>query len=150
MSLTSLGLASAGLLDRGGKPALHIATLGHIRYGGVIEPEQPLPGGGVAVWSYTAPRLSKKERERLKRAARKLKAASKRELEAVEESTIDVQALERAVEQAAREALASLPEREPSGRKQRPPLVDIWPEDYVVPPVVDYDINLRLLLLLGV
>lgn len=38
MSLTSLGLASEGLLDRGGLPSLHIGTLGHLRSGGGARP----------------------------------------------------------------------------------------------------------------
>jgi hypothetical protein len=33
MSLTSLGIASNGLLDRGGNPALHIASMGLLRSG---------------------------------------------------------------------------------------------------------------------
>lgn len=41
---TSLGLASQGLLSRGGKPSLHIASLGHLREIEVIT--QPGGGGG--------------------------------------------------------------------------------------------------------
>jgi len=37
MSLTSLGIASHGLLDGGSKPMLHLATGGLIRLGGSVQ-----------------------------------------------------------------------------------------------------------------
>lgn len=52
MSRTSLGLASEGLLDRGQKPALHIATLGHLRE---IEITDETGGGGGYISPYRMP-----------------------------------------------------------------------------------------------
>lgn len=155
MSLTSLGLASDGLLDGGTKPTLHAATLGHIRYGGIIEPPEPSGGGaGQRTQRRYSPRppLTETERKRLERAAQRLTAANKREIEQADERLIDVNALERAIRREMLEALASLPAREPSGRKQRAPRVTVPIADFVVEPIVtpQDDIRLRLLLLLGV
>lgn len=44
MALTSLGLASDGLLDRGDLTTLHMASLGHLR-GGEIDPRNETGGG---------------------------------------------------------------------------------------------------------
>lgn len=155
MSLTSLGLATEGLLDGGSKPSLHIATLGHIRYGGVIEPPEPSGGGsgGRTQRRYTPrPPLTGNERKRLEKAAQRVTAATKREIEQVQESLIDVDALEREIKRLTQEALASLPTHEPSGRKQRAPRVTVPTADFVIEPVLtpDNDIRLRILLLLGV
>ena len=59
MSLTSLGLATDGLLDRGNKPTLHIAVLGHLRTAGEII------GGGIASGASALTRMIKREEEEI-------------------------------------------------------------------------------------
>ena len=143
--LTSLGLASDGLLDRGDLPTLHIASLGHLRTSGAVVPDG---GGGGRLVPLPGRPLTERERERLRKAKQRGTAATKRAVEELLEPELDVTAFEQAIERAQREALSRLPEREPSGRRQRPPRVEIEPEAFIRPIIGD-DIHLRLLLLLG-
>lgn len=160
--ITSRGLASNGLLDRGSLATLHMASLGHLRSGGAVTPPAP-SDGGIQVRPLPAKPLSLRERERLEEIKRKLRASVRRELdEAIEaqENVISVQALEAAIDRAQVAALAALPAREPSGRPQRPPLVTIdlrqerviqEPTRAILPQIGDDigDYELRLLLLLS-
>ena len=172
MSLTSLGLASDGLLDGGSSPTLHLATGGFIRLGGDVQP--PTGGGGSSGGGFnrgtrrkitprhidaliqheenTTQAKRREERlraehfehlQRLQTAKLKLKVATKRQIETFEAIDVDL------LEQLVADAFIDLP----STRRK----VDLVQQDIerlnlpvVAPVTIHNDLNLRLLLLLGI
>ena len=162
MSLTSLGIATAGLLDGGSKPTLHLATAGLIRLGGAVQPpEVPANGGGGASTGSTfiSYRLPKKMRRRLDAAKKLLADAPLAVVESLDPVAIDIDKLENIIKTAIDAANSAIDQREAGFMGDRvpervTPLVEpfIRREDIERAPLLDVydDMNLRLLLLLGV
>lgn len=133
------------LVTRGLGNTNRLVTAGLGNFGGSVVP----PDSGASGGFLPGRPLSQAERERIERAMRALKADTRRQIEReVFRPEIDAALLERAILAAQARALAGLPEREPNGRKQRAPLVEIDVETILRRDVFD-DMNLRLLLLLG-
>ena len=146
MSLTSLGLASEGLLDRGFSPTLHIGVLGHLR-GGVVVDDDSSGGGSASSSPRRLTPLSKPERQRLHRAKRRLKGEARKTVDAITPELIDVGALEAAIIDALRD-IPDLEPRESIAGFGKAPRIDIPLGDIVKEQreVFD-DIRWRLLML---
>ena len=162
---TSLNLATNGLLDGGAKPVLAIATLGYIR---IQDGDVEQPGGGGGGGGSPSGRGQPTARRgirpvrRVQKPKRKLSAQDEKRLEAVERkitvrslrglleeiprTEIDIDALERVVD----EAFALLP---PTRRKVEIELpaeaLRIQPEPDVGELLDIREQNLRLLLLMS-
>lgn len=144
---TSLGIASNGLLDRGGSPALHIASMGLLRIGAVAPPAEG-GGGGVSRGKLVRRRrvATEEKRELLKAIERKLTVRTVREvLEPLPIVDIDIDELKRLVDAAF--------EKLPAG-KRKVDLTSLDVDEILLPSatekIVVNDLNLRLLLLLSV
>ena len=152
MSLTSLGVGSNGLLDRGGLPTLHMASMGLLRTGVVVDTPIHSGGGRAPSFAMDIARARSRRKERLERLRAELAPDTQPIIDAaLSEGDIDLAALELRIEQA-RQAQIDAANALDGQERARAAVIaregfvslDIAPDE-----ILRSDLNLRLLLLLG-
>lgn len=108
MSLTSLGIASRGLLDRGASPALSIAVRGLLRVAAVVPSSDTAGGGGGRGRRTRRARIITRQEQIERAKARKLAAEQYVQPVEIERDTESAKAIERERARIARQISADI------------------------------------------